>query len=192
MDNVFILWQELQRFLGQGGTVLVVIMGVTFLLWMLILERQYYFFKLHGEVHKKIMLYWSERQDHQSWYAHKIRLRLLSIVRIKTEKNLSTIKLVVAVSPLLGLLGTVVGMIDVFDVMASTGASNARGMAAGVSKATIPTMAGMVVSLSGVLFSVRLQKKSKSSVDFLANHLLLEHNPAWQVGESGNLRRAVP
>ena len=57
---------------------------------------------------------------------------------------------------MLGLLGTVTGMIEVFDVMAS-GGGNTRGMAAGVSKATLPTMAGMVAAISGMLFSIQLE-----------------------------------
>ncbi len=86
-------------------------------------------------------------------------------------KNLSTINVIVAIAPLLGLLGTVVGMVTVFDVMAITGSSNARAMAEGVSKATIPTMAGMVVSLLGVLFSTILHRRAESSLDKLAQDL---------------------
>ena len=58
---------------------------------------------------------------------------------------------------MLGLLGTVTGMIEVFDVMAG-GGGNTRGMAAGVSKATLPTMAGMVAAISGMLFSTQLEQ----------------------------------
>ena len=57
---------------------------------------------------------------------------------------------------MLGLLGTVTGMIEVFDVMAISGSGNARGMAGGVSQATLPTMAGMVAALSGMIFSIQL------------------------------------
>ena len=94
------------------------------------------------------------------------------ITRFTNRLNTQNIKLIVAVAPLLGLLGTVTGMIDVFDVMATSGSNNARGMAAGVSKATIPTMAGMVVSLSGVLFSVSLHKKAQKSVQQFENKLI--------------------
>ena len=49
-------------------------------------------------------------------------------------------------------------MIEVFDVMAFSGSGNARGMAGGISKATLPTMAGMVAALSGMLFSIQLRR----------------------------------
>ena len=71
--------------------------------------------------------------------------------------------------PLVGLLGTVTGMIEVFDVMAVQGSSNVKSMASGVSMATIPTMAGMVVALSGLLFEKRLEitiTQSKQKLEF--------------------------
>ena len=58
----------------------------------------------------------------------------------------------------LGCLGTVTGMIAVFDAMATQG-GNARSMAAGVSMATIPTMSGMIASLSGLVGSTFLRRK---------------------------------
>lgn len=167
-----VLWAALQSFLEQGGVVLVVIMLTTFGLWLLILERHYYFWVVHKKICQQALGLWDKRLEKKSWYATKIRAQLLSVVKIKTEKNISTINLIVVIAPLLGLLGTVMGMMEVFDVMATTGSSNARGMAAGVSKATIPTMAGMVVSLSGVLFSVSLKKKANSSVSALENRLI--------------------
>jgi len=59
-------------------------------------------------------------------------------------------------APLFGLLGTVTGMIEVFQVMAFTGGGDARSMAGGVSKATLPTMAGMTTALSGVFATIYL------------------------------------
>ena len=77
----------------------------------------------------------------------------------------------VALCPLLGLLGTVTGMIEVFDVMALTGSGNPRAMASGVAKATIPTMAGMVAALSGLIFSTQLQNKAKTETEAVADRL---------------------
>ena len=67
----------------------------------------------------------------------------------------------VMLAPLFGLLGTVTGMIEVFQVMAFNGGGDARAMAGGVSKATLPTMAGMVVALSGVFVSIYLNNASE-------------------------------
>ena len=70
-------------------------------------------------------------------------------------------------------MGTVTGMIEVFDVlMACSG--NARFMAFGVSKATIPTMAGMVGALSGVFAATWLTRTSKSERLHIEDALQLE------------------
>ena len=77
----------------------------------------------------------------------------------------------IAICPLLGLLGTVTGMIEVFDVMAMLGSGNPRAMAAGVSKATIPTMAGMVVALSGYYLNIRLKRSAAAEIQSFADRL---------------------
>ena len=76
----------------------------------------------------------------------------------------------VALCPMLGLLGTVTGMIEVFDVMAA-GGGNTRGMAAGVSKATLPTMAGMVAAISGMLFHIQLERFAADASERVADRL---------------------
>jgi biopolymer transport protein ExbB len=151
-------WISIQEFMGRGGQVLVGIAFLTFWLWTLIVERFWYMRNGHPQEVKRVLKIWDERQEKSSWYAHQIRRALISEVSARAHHSVGMIQALVALCPLLGLLGTVTGMIEVFDVMAITGSSNARAMASGVSKATIPTMAGMVVALSGLYFSVRLKQ----------------------------------
>lgn len=80
-------------------------------------------------------------------------------------------KALVAMYPLLGLLGTVTGMIAVFDVLAINGNGDPRGMAAGVWKATIPTMAGMVLAISGLFSLARLERLANLALERLADQL---------------------
>ena len=96
---------------------------------------------------------------------------MISDARLKANANLSYIKVLVALAPFLGLLGTVTGMVEVFDVMAVTGSGNARAMAAGISKATLPTMAGLVVALSGLFFTTSLERRAERSVRQLQDDL---------------------
>jgi len=96
-------------------------------------------------------------------------------MRERTEMFLPMIKTLVSLCPLLGLLGTVTGMIQVFDVMAVSGTSNARSMAAGVSMATVPTMAGMVAALSGVFASTWLNRKSARELEILRESMTTDH-----------------
>ncbi len=158
--------QGLRDFLEMGGGVLVIILIATFALWTLILERYWYFTSTHHDVKADILQQWEARKDHNSWAARRVRDRLISQIRMATTRNLSIIKVLVALAPLFGLLGTVTGMVEVFDVMAITGSGNARAMAAGISKATLPTMAGMVAALSGIYFSARLERRAHREVQF--------------------------
>ena len=80
----------------------------------------------------------------------------------------------VQLCPLLGLLGTVTGMITVFDAMATQG-GNARSMAAGVSMATIPTMSGMIASLSGLLGTTLVKRKIDFEIELFEEHLTMDH-----------------
>ena len=92
-------------------------------------------------------------------------------MRLKIENNLALIKTLIALCPLFGLLGTVTGMIDVFTVLSITGGGDARSMAAGVSRATIPTMAGMVAALSGVFAGVYINQKAKTEKELIEERL---------------------
>ena len=68
------------------------------------------------------------------------------------ERYLNTLGTVAAVSPLLGLLGTVTGMIDVFTTIAVNGTDNAALLAGGISAALITTAAGLTVAIPSLFF----------------------------------------
>ncbi len=158
-------------FLSTGREVLLIIMVNTFFLWILIFER-FLFFKLsYPNLAKELIQNWMKRSDRTSWNARVIRDYTISKNGAKLFKNISLIKTLVAICPLLGLLGTVTGMIAVFEVMALTGTGNARLMASGISMATIPTMAGMVAALSGIYFGSLFENRAKIESKKLAEEL---------------------
>jgi biopolymer transport protein ExbB len=123
---------------------------------------------------KRVVETWDSRADTTSWYAKRIRDMMISEVTVEARQYLLMIKTLMAVLPLLGLLGTVTGMVQVFDVMAITGTGNARLMAGGVSAATIPTMSGLVAALSGLYLATFLENKANSSIDHVGD-LLVHH-----------------
>ena len=150
---------ELMRdFFAAGGFVLWTIFAVSMLMWALIIERYIYLRRTYPLELRKLVRAWQERTDQTSWFAHQIRLAMIARTASRLGRSLGLIRSLIAICPLLGLLGTVTGMINVFDVLAVLGTGNARAMASGISMATIPTMAGLVVALSGLFFSVRLRQ----------------------------------
>jgi biopolymer transport protein ExbB len=165
---------SIRGFLELGGDVLYGIMFVLFLMWTFILERLWYFYRVHPGEKKAIVSSWEARADTTSWYAKRIREEMISKTSVALKNNVGLIKALIAICPLLGLMGTVTGMVSVFDVMTYAGTSNARAMAAGVSMATVPTMAGMVAALSGVYFGTWFEHKANTETEKLGD-LLQSH-----------------
>jgi len=165
---------SIREFMELGGDVLWAIMFVLLLMWTFILERVWYIYRVYPARKRVVVEKWETRPDTSSWYARKIRDGLISEAAIALNRNIGLIKALIAVCPLLGLMGTVTGMITVFDVMTYSGGGNARAMAGGVSMATVPTMAGMVAALSGVYFGTWLDHKAQTETEKLED--LLQHH----------------
>lgn len=168
------LYHTIIRFFELGGDVLYLIALTTFLMWSLIIERIYYFVTEHRNVIRETTERWEARTERRSWSAHAIRETLVSQATTRIRGSMPLILTCITLCPLLGLLGTVTGMIQVFDAMATQG-GNARSMAAGVSAATIPTMSGMIASLSGILGSLFIRRRIERESELLDEHLTMDH-----------------
>ncbi|CAH0529110.1 MotA/TolQ/ExbB proton channel family protein [Vibrio hippocampi] len=153
---------SLRYFMQQGGQVLWWLAAVVAVCWVLIIERIAFLWLQFPRQRKSYTQVWHQRSEHDSWYARSIRDSWLSQAHESLFQHLNMIKLLVAICPMLGLLGTVTGMISVFDVMANQGSSDPKLMASGISLATLPTMGGMVAALTGMFAHSRLVKACQS------------------------------
>ena len=169
----FLIAGELREFFEAGGPVLWGILLVTIIMWTLIIERFWYFKNLMPALSDKALNQWSNISNKGDWFSMRIRDQIISEVSGETRKFLLTIETMMQILPLLGLLGTVVGMIKVFDVMTFFGTGNARLMASGVSQATIPTMAGLVAAISGVYIANLLKRKAEDEINKVADQLII-------------------
>ncbi|MGB1556191.1 MAG: MotA/TolQ/ExbB proton channel family protein [Oceanococcaceae bacterium] len=154
-------------FFDAGGPILMLIALLTFIMWLLILERSLYLRRFFDADLRRAVQAFETRQDRYSWFGDSVRRMHVSEMNIHVSQNLGLIKVLIALCPLFGLLGTVTGMIEVFTVLSITGGGDAKSMAGGVSRATIPTMAGMVAALSGVFgntFLERLAARRKARI----------------------------
>ncbi len=171
MNPLLTVWDQIDAFLYAGGEVLILIAITLLCVWTLIAERVLYLWRGHPRKVEEIAAQWRAREDRSSWHAQQIRRGLVSEARCELFRSLGFIRTLVAICPLLGLLGTVTGMIDVFEIMALMGNNNPRAMAAGVYRATLPTMAGMVSAISVLFFSVTLQGKATREARITADRL---------------------
>lgn len=165
---------EIRDFLELGGPVLSFIIVVTALLWVLLIERLVFLGLIYRKVRASALSIWQQRVDRSHWFSHKLKQRIISLVSGQLNRNYSHIRALVGMAPLLGLLGTVTGMLEVFNVMAVTGTGNVRAMAAGVSKATVPTMAGMVTALTGLLMYTWLERWAEAEKRWLNEHMTMD------------------
>ena len=140
----------------EGGPFVVGIFLCGFVMWTLVIERACYF---------ALVLAWQARAEHRSWCARQIRRAMISRVNTAMNANLVLLRVLVPLSPLLGLVGTVSGMLEVFDSMALKGSADARAMASGVSMAMICTLTGLMVSITGLYpvyyFSSRVRRETE-------------------------------
>ena len=92
---------------------------------------------------------------------------VLSNVEPVYEKNLSTVKLLAAVAPLLGLLGTVIGMIETFQAITLFGTGDPKLMADGISQALVTTMLGLITAVPLLFMHNQLDTRSREIIQII-------------------------
>lgn len=158
--------ESTQIFIEKGGVILYALLFLTFILWMMLSERFIYILFVAKSL-KAVLLNESKIGAKDGWKIAKVREYCISKYSLSLRDNLSLIKILIVIAPFLGLLGTVMGMIEIFDVMAYTGSDDAKSMASGVSRATIPTLCGMVISISGLFFINLYENRVKLEIQNL-------------------------
>jgi len=162
---------DIRDFLEAGGTVVQLLLVVALVLWTLIFERMLFYFFSLPKLLRGVKQHWSHCAGLDAWSAEKIRMKLVAETQRQIRGPLPAIKTFVALCPLIGLLGTVTGMIQIFEVMAVVGTGNAREMASGVSAATLPTLAGMVLALSGMYPAAKFESITERETHRLRDHM---------------------
>jgi biopolymer transport protein ExbB len=102
-------------------------------MWALIFERIYYFLFIHDKFASSINKRYLAMSFKTAWHKNMTKGRLISEGRIAINRNVQLIQVCIALCPLFGLMGTVTGMIEVFQVMAFNGGGDARSMASALS-----------------------------------------------------------
>jgi len=166
------IWFANSHLLQAGGWIIGVILLLTFIMWVLILKR-YLVLRLDvgkfvADIHRR----WIAQHSNDDRMNARLRGTMINGFRESLSQSLGTIQVITAVLPLLGLLGTVAGMIETFSVMTVFGSGNVRGMAGGISQALITTMAGLVTALTGVYFASDLEHRINTQTDHLSEHLV--------------------
>ena len=180
MDSLF---TAVIDYIGNGGAVMLPIIACSIILWAMIFERLIAFHRVEkNDLDLGTALEWVRAQEsgpdlpglrrdlvrfmaiHHT-ETPEVNRNLLDQYRLHMRPHLSRrigfIATLAAIAPLLGLLGTVSGMITTFDVIAIFGTGNARAMAGGISESLITTQSGLTVAIPGMFMGVLLSRRAR-------------------------------
>jgi biopolymer transport protein ExbB len=171
LDLILKPYHAAQNMVFEGGLFVFFIFATGVVLWTIVLERYWFFARILPGLTRDTMERWKSRREHRSWCSRQIRTAMISRLNAQMTSNLLLLKVLVPLSPLLGLIGTVSGMLEVFDSMALRGSADARTMASGVSHAMICTLTGLAVSITGLYPAYYFQARARRETELLADHL---------------------
>ncbi len=197
-----IICHPIRDLLSAGGIVMIPLVLISLAMWVLIVNRMFFFRRLNrknmtpeqaaryvldgrapdpNHYRGIVALLVTEFQNRRTGAPDMDRYLLDEIVMslvLGLEDHLTLIGVLAKISPLMGLLGTVTGMIVTFDVLSVFGAGNARAMSAGISEALITTQTGLMVAIPGLYahhFLLRraenLKRRVASTGMYLSRHL---------------------
>ncbi len=171
------------RYFKGGGFVMYPLLGVSTLMWALVVERMITFHRLEfRDIGMDELLRWQREREPLAWHqglrrqicfflqqnrsrSRCLNRRLLDQCYLEfyphIDRHITVIAVLATVSPLLGLLGTVTGMITTFDVIALFGTGTSRALAGGISEALITTQSGLLVSIPGIFASAVLALRAR-------------------------------
>lgn len=145
---------SLTAFLSAGGWVLALLLGLCCVLLTLLLERYWFRSFIYPQLKQQTLSEIKSLQPSLGW------LRFYCELDLKLQQQLPMIRVLISLCPLVGLLGTVTGMIQVFDTLALDSGADPQLMAGGIAKATLPTMAGMAIAVLALILYTHLQRWS--------------------------------
>jgi len=149
----------------------IILCGVV--MWTLVVERLWYFTRLLPREVDETLEAWNARRDHYSWSARQIRRAMISRLNAGMTANMPLLRVLVPLAPLLGLIGTVSGMLEVFESMALRGSADARAMATGVSHAMICTLSGLAVSITGLFPAYHFGSRARRETERVAARMAI-------------------
>lgn len=175
----------------QGGAVGYVILGVGLLALLIALESFVSLMLMGGKIRRQLKDD-TARDDNPLGRVMKVKdqypnvaydtleLKLSEAIlreMPKITRNLTLIKIISVVAPLLGLLGTVTGMINTFQAITLFGTGDPKLMAGGISQALVTTVLGLVVAIPTVFLYTLLNTRSKGLL------LILQEQSAGIIAE---------
>ena len=176
---------SIEHYMRTGGIVMIPILAVSFFMWLLIINRMLVLHRLnarhisreragelvrhnqapddrHQGVNSLLVREFLQMRSHDSELDDFILDETVVRIVSTLDTHLAVIRVLAGIAPLLGLLGTVTGMMGTFDVITVFGTGNAKAMAGGISVALVTTQTGLMVSIPGLYMSGFLTRRASN------------------------------
>ncbi|MGH8370021.1 MAG: MotA/TolQ/ExbB proton channel family protein [Gammaproteobacteria bacterium] len=159
MSWLFELYDGFVRLFSGGAVVLTLIFLLAAILWGLIIERYWYFLFVHSEVLENALRIWRRRASGPVFLARRARRHILMDVGAQMARSVTLIRSLLTVIFLLGLLGSLSGLIQVLEALTLDDSAATYALAHGIAAAAIPVVTALAVVVTGVLFSQELAQR---------------------------------
>jgi len=152
----------------RGGPVLFALFLISFLIFFIFVNKYTFIYFDKSEWFTEKLDNFIKNNPPEIFSLKQVQKTYISELNRVSNTNIKLLDGLIGMCPMIGLLGTVYGMIEVFEVLSFLGTGNPRAMSSGVAKATIPTMASMVITIFSLYFrqdiTGRIDKISKDIV----------------------------
>ena len=152
----------------RGGPVLFALFFISFLIFFIFVNKYIFIYFDKSEWFTEKLDNFIKNNPPEFFSLKQVQKTYISELNRVSNTNIKLLDGLIGMCPMIGLLGTVYGMIEVFEVLSFLGTGNPRAMSSGVAKATIPTMASMVITIFSLYFrqdiTGRIDKISKDIV----------------------------
>jgi biopolymer transport protein ExbB len=141
---------RLYEYIQQGGTIMYVLLLLNVIGFAMMITKFWLFTQEKKKVNSRVNEMSARLENSTSKDIHaviEIAKQEVANYIAQVENGLNTIKIIASISPLLGLLGTVIGVLGAFKVMATQGTGDPSLFASGISVALITTIGGMIVAI---------------------------------------------
>ena len=152
--------------------ILIALAMVALVIWLLIIERYLYFAFNYKHLRAQYLQRWQQTYNEAIATRRLLKFYYLSECRLHGERNIEWIHQLSKVSLLLGLLGTVTGLISVFELQLLAVSDASHQISSAISRTIIPTASGLLISLTGLFCTYHLKniiRNSISRLDYLLN-----------------------
>lgn len=175
---------KLIDYMNTGGVVMVPLVLDSLIMWLLIIDRVLFFRRLYWknmDSRTALVHITENRMPDPARYRGVVSMLVAEFINRRSNNNrldrlildetvlrinhrlsahLAVVGVLAAIAPLLGLLGTVTGMITTFNVLSMFGTGNAKAVAGGISEALITTQTGLMIAIPGMYMKGILDRRA--------------------------------